>query len=233
MHTLPLIELVEPDDPSPLDRAISSLADWDWLLFTSANGVKFFFNRLLHLQRDVRALSHLRIAAVGTKTAQALTERGIRADLVPTDASQRGLIRAFSNLAVEGLRFLFPTSDLGRAELPDALTERGAQVEQVIAYQNRAPEIDKTVSQQVGDDPIDLVVFSSPSAIHHAYEVFGEREASAFASPKHHCLLGLNYGRCGTRARTQGRGATGTEQHAQFGGSDLRSLQRSLTPSDP
>ena len=179
MHTLPLIELVEPDDPSPLDRAISSCTDWDWLLFTSANGVKFFFNRLLHLQRDVRALSHLRIAAVGTKTAQALTERGIRADLVPTDASQRGLIRAFSNLAVEGLRFLFPTSDLGRAELPDALTERGAQVEQVIAYQNRAPEIDKTVSQQVGDDPIDLVVFSSPSAIHHAYEVFGEREASA------------------------------------------------------
>ena len=190
VHTLPLIELVEPDDPSPLDRAISSLGDWDWLLFTSANGVKFFFNRLLHLQRDVRALSHLRIAAVGTKTAQALTERGIRADLVPTDASQRGLIRAFSSLAVEGLRFLFPTSDLGRAELPDALTERGAQVEQVIAYQNRAPEIDKTFSQRVGDDPIDLIVFSSPSAIHHAYEVFGEREASALLAQSTIACLG-------------------------------------------
>ena len=80
---------------------------------------------------------------------------------------------------------------LGRElHLPDALTERGAQVEQVIAYQNRAPEIDKTVSQQVGDDPIDLVVFSSPSAIHHAYEVFGEREASALLAQSTIACLG-------------------------------------------
>ncbi len=127
---------------------------------------------------------------VGTKTAQALTERGIRADLVPTDASQRGLIHAFSSLAVEGLRFLFPTSDLGRAELPDALTARGAQVEQVIAYQNRAPKIDKTVSQLIDDGPIDLVVFSSPSAIHHAYEVLGEREASALLGQSTIACLG-------------------------------------------
>ena len=179
VHTLPLIEMAEPEVLQPLDEAIGSLPNWHWLLFTSANGVKFFFERLLHLQRDARALAHVRVAAVGSKTAQALSERNIRADLIPVDPSQRGLISELSTLEVEGLRFLFPTSDLSRTELPDALEARGAHVERVIAYQNRAPKVDQTVSQLTSEGPIDLIIFNSPSAIHHAYEVLGEQEANA------------------------------------------------------
>ena len=104
------LEIAEPDILQPLDEAIEGLfTNWRWLLLTSANGVKFFFERLLHLQRDARALSHARIAAVGSKTAQALYERNIRADLIPIEPSQRGLINAFSGIKVDGLRFLFPT----------------------------------------------------------------------------------------------------------------------------
>ena len=190
VHTLPLIEIAEPDFQQPLNEAIGSLPRWHWLLFTSANGVKFFFQRLLHLQRDARALSHVRIAAVGSKTAQALSERNIRADLIPVEPSQRGLISAFSELEVEGLQFLFPTSDLSRTELPDALEARGAHVESVIAYQNRAPKFDPTVSQLTSEGPIDMIIFTSPSAIHHAYEVLGEQEANALLDPSDIACMG-------------------------------------------
>jgi len=190
VHTLPLIEIAEPDFQQPLDEAIGSLPRWHWLLFTSANGVKFFFERLLHLQRDARALSHVRIAAVGSKTAQALSEHNIRADLIPVEPSQRGLINAFSELEVEGLQFLFPTSDLSHTELPDALEARGAHVERVIAYQNRAPKVDQTVSQLTSEEPIELIIFTSPSAIHHAYEVLGEQEANALLNQNDIACMG-------------------------------------------
>ena len=179
VYTLPLIEILESDVLQPLDEAIDSLPNWHWLLFTSANGVNFFFKRLRHLQHDARALSRVRIAAVGSKTAHALSKHNIRADLIPVEPSQRGLINAFSKLEVEGLRFLFPTSELSRIDLPEALEARGAHVERVIAYQNRAPNFDQTVSRLTSEEPIDLIIFTSPSAIHHAYEVLGEQEANA------------------------------------------------------
>ena len=190
VHNMPLIEIAESDITQPLDEAISSLSNWHWLLFTSANGVKFFFKRLLHLQRDARALSHVRIAAIGSKTSQALSEYNIRADLIPVEPSQRGLISAFSKLEVDGLRFLFPTSDLSHTELPDALEARGAHVKRVIAYQNRAPKVDPMVSQLTSEGPIDMIIFTSPSAIHHAYEALGEQEANALLDPSDIACMG-------------------------------------------
>tara|TARA_B100000674_G_scaffold79617_3_gene55245 strand:+ start:1955 stop:3496 length:1542 start_codon:yes stop_codon:yes gene_type:complete len=212
VHNLPLIEISEPDVLQPLDKAICSLSNWHWLLFTSANGVKFFFKRLLDLQSDARVLSHVRIAAVGSKTAQALSECNIRADLIPLEPSQRGLISAFSNLEVEGLRFLFPTSNLSRTELPDALEARGAHVERVIAYQNRVPKVDQTVSQLTREEPIDLIIFTSPSAIHHAYEVLGEQEANALLNQNDIACMGST-----TAEAARARGLTVEVQPARSG----------------
>jgi uroporphyrinogen III methyltransferase/synthase len=181
VHTLPLIELLPTDDVGPLDAAIADLATWHWLLFTSTNGVRFFFQRLFSLGLDARALSHLHIAAVGGKTAHALTQHGLRADLVPDEASQDGLARALRERDIQGQRFLFPTSDIGRTELVSALAQRGAHVERVIAYQNRAPAIDPT-GWNPNSARFDMVVFASPSSAHNAFDVLGPTAAHELMS---------------------------------------------------
>lgn len=170
---LPLLDISAPDDLGPLDAALRTLSEWDWLLFTSANGVRFFSARLQSLQLDARALAHLRIAAVGSKTAEALAVCGLRADLVPAEQSQQGLAKAFAELDMQGARVLFPTSAIGRTELVEFLQERGARVERVTAYQNRPPTAIDTRSALDGEAAIDMVVFASPSSVDHLYEVLG------------------------------------------------------------
>ncbi len=172
VRMLPLLEIAAADNLDPLDAALNNLSRWNWLLFTSANGVRFFFDRLRAHQLDARALAHLRIAAVGSKTAEALGGCGLRADLVPDEQSQQGLATAFNALDMQGAHVLFPTSAIGRTELVDALQARGAHVERVTAYQNRPPANIDTRSA-LGDRAIDMVVFASPSSVDHLYEALG------------------------------------------------------------
>lgn len=130
---LPAVEVRPPDDWAPVDAVLDRLADFRWLVFTSANGVRFFLDRLLHSGRDLRALGSLRLAAIGPRTAEVLEEYRLRADLVPPRFQSEDLAAALLPLLQPGDRVLLARADRGRDILREELS-RMATVEQVPVY---------------------------------------------------------------------------------------------------
>jgi len=131
---LPAVEIREPIDWTPVDRAIEQMRNrhYQWLVFTSVNGVKSFFGRLFHLGRDVRDLGGLSLAAIGPATAQALREYHLHADVIPDEYRSEKLVEELRD-RVRGQRVLLARADRGRELLHDQLAEV-AEVEQVAVY---------------------------------------------------------------------------------------------------
>jgi uroporphyrinogen III methyltransferase/synthase len=130
--TLPAIEVREPDDWNAVDRALADMVNYHWLVFTSANGVHALFRRLQHLGRDLRALGHLRLAAIGPATAAALRGYFLEPDLVPTEYCSESLAAALKE-QVAGQRVLLARANRGRELLREELAAV-AIVEQIAVY---------------------------------------------------------------------------------------------------
>jgi uroporphyrinogen III methyltransferase/synthase len=167
---LPATRIVPALDPSGLDRAIQALAQstgasqaFDWIVFTSANAVQFFFARLYALGYDARILPGVRLGAVGKATAQALAGYHLKADFVPSRFT--GLDWASEVGDLTGQRVLLPRSEIAPPDLVRALQAKGAQVETAVAYSVAAAEPDMQVLQALVEGHIDVVVLFSPSAL--------------------------------------------------------------------
>jgi uroporphyrinogen III methyltransferase/synthase len=135
---LPVIELGPMDDYRALDEGLHRLPEYDWVIFTSTNAVSFFMDRMEAAGFDVRAIRG-RVCAIGTATAQALREHGVRADLIPPNATSEGVAQAFSAERLTGTRILLPRAAAARDVIPKALTVLGSQVDIVDAYRNVIP----------------------------------------------------------------------------------------------
>ena len=131
----PTIEILPITDPGPLDAALDRLDQFDWLVFTSANGVRHFLDRLLKRGGDLRRLGSVQLAAIGPATAEALRRYHLRADLVPESSRSEGLADQLRD-RVRGQRVLIARADRGRTILQDELGPV-ATVEQVAVYHNR------------------------------------------------------------------------------------------------
>jgi uroporphyrinogen III methyltransferase/synthase len=169
------ISIVPPVDCTELDRAILSLNGFHWLIFTSVNAVKYFFDRLAALGLDTRALGVCRVSAVGPKTAAALLPFGVRADLVPDDYKAEGLIAAFRTKDVKGKRFLFPRGDKARDIIMCGLTDLGGEVVAPVAYCNVVPEVlPVQVLAALKERSINCVTFTSSSTVENLGVMLGE-----------------------------------------------------------
>ncbi len=133
---LPTIEIEHPADWGEVDGAIRRLSRFAWLVFTSGNGVRHFMGRVYELGLDARALGTCQLAVVGRETARSLAAFGLKADLVPATFRAEGLVAELGPL-VAGKQVLWPTASRGRDVLIEGLTQAGAQVTAVVAYQNR------------------------------------------------------------------------------------------------
>jgi uroporphyrinogen III methyltransferase/synthase len=172
----PTIAIIPPADWGPLDRALVDLAGYDWIVFTSVNGVRFFFERLRALGRDVRAVGHARFCAIGPRTAEALAGRGFRADLVPAEYQAEGVLEAFKKENLKGARVLLPRAEVARDLLPDELRGRGAKVTVVVAYRTIRPETDaESIKAQLQRSAIGVVTFTSSSSVRHYVELFADQ----------------------------------------------------------
>ena len=134
----PTVALRPITDTGPLDAAIEHLAEYDWLVFTSAAGVRFFLRRLKERGGDLRALGHLRLAAIGPTTAEALAQFHLKADLVPDSYRSESLAEALG-LAACGRKILLARADRGRPLLKDVL-QKLADVDQVAVYHHADAE---------------------------------------------------------------------------------------------
>jgi uroporphyrinogen III methyltransferase/synthase len=162
----PTIRVEALPDQSRLDQAIDRLADYDWIVFTSVNGVRFFFERLFARGFDVRALHQMRTAVIGPVTAERLRDFGLVCDILPSSYRAESVVEAFREESMAGCRVLLPRAAEARAVLPDELTKMGAQVDEVITYRAR-PE-DAGAKRLVGDlqeGRVDLVTFTSSSTV--------------------------------------------------------------------
>jgi uroporphyrinogen III methyltransferase/synthase len=171
----PTIAIVPAPDPIALDRAVAAAGTYDWIVFTSTNGVRVFFDRLAALGRDVRELAGARIAAIGPETAAELERRLVRPAVVPAEYRAEGLLAALDDAALRGRRVLLPRARGAREILPDELRARGALVDEVIAYATVPPadaDVDGLRAALTAGE-IDAITFTSSSTVRNFAALIG------------------------------------------------------------
>ncbi|MGE5576256.1 MAG: uroporphyrinogen-III C-methyltransferase [Syntrophothermus sp.] len=172
----PTIEIAPPPSFDGLDAAINRLGEYDWVIFTSVNGVEAFITRLRDLGRDIRALAGCKLAAIGSQTAAALEARGLRVEFVPSEYRAEAIISGLSDADLRGKRVLLPRAKEAREVLARDLTAQGAQVDDVTAYVTvtggqaaRAAEL----REMFAKGKIHVVTFTSSSTVRNFVKLMG------------------------------------------------------------
>ena len=170
---LPAIDIQANGDYSELDNAVLNLKQYEWVLFTSVNGVDAFWQRLRVLKQDSRALSGLKMGAIGPATAQALADKSIMADYMPDVYTGVGVVAGLKNHNVAGQRFLLPRANIADNEIVDGLSSLGALVDEVTAYHTlpATEAIIKAKAMLVAGE-INVITFASSSTVSNLVTAF-------------------------------------------------------------
>jgi len=165
----PTIVTRAADDPAPLDAALGRLADYAWVVFTSANAVRYVARRMALVGRTGLPPG-TRAAAVGSATAQALAEQGIAVAAVPEEFRGERVAAALG--AVTARRVLLPSADIGREETASALRAAGAVVDEVTAY-HTGPASPDPAGRRALEAGVDAITFTSPSTVRNFVQLVG------------------------------------------------------------
>jgi uroporphyrinogen III methyltransferase/synthase len=169
----PAIRISDPQDWRPVDDALNRLRSFAWLVFSSANGVRYLTERLLARGRDLRALAHARIAAIGSGTADALSHYHLRADLIPAEFRAEALADALAE-QTRGCRVLLARASRGREVLAERLRAAGAEVEQVAVYQSTdVSSPDEVIARRLAAGEIHWVTVTSSAIARALATMFG------------------------------------------------------------
>ena len=162
----PTIEVVAPESFKSMDKKIKRLKEYDYLVFTSVNGVKAFISRMQRLRKDARCLNGIKIAAIGEMTAHVLREHFLYPEIVPETFTSMHLANEFKKEVVKGKNLLLIRSELANDVLPGQLRKMGASVDEVSAYTVRKVNAGlKKVKQLFRNHGVDLITFTSPSTV--------------------------------------------------------------------
>lgn len=162
----PAIEIVPPKDWQPLDEKIQQLSKYDWIIFTSVNGVEYFIQRLFDQDLDVRALAGAKLAAIGSATADRLRNFGLRVDFVPKNYVAESLIEGLAEKAdLTDRKILLPRAQEAREILVTGLQDAGAEVDEVAAYQTILGEGLVDLVTLLREDKIQVATFTSSSTV--------------------------------------------------------------------
>lgn len=162
----PTIEISRLADYSKVHSAIAALDSYDWVIFTSVNGVRHFWSELRERGLDARAFKNCRIAAIGPATAEALSARGLAADLVPDSYVAEGVVKSLQALGMGGRRILLPRARIARDVLPDELRKAGASVDILPVYETTPGAAKREeVLKRLEKNEIDCVTFGSSSTV--------------------------------------------------------------------
>jgi uroporphyrinogen III methyltransferase / synthase len=181
----PTIEVVPPSSWAPLDASIRKIKQYDWIVFTSANGVHFFFHRLNENGSESgAALRGCVVCAIGPATARALELAGAAAHVIATDSKAEGALTAIIDYLggdenVRGKRFLIPRAKVAREILPEGLRRLGARVDAVETYRTVKPDVEReTVLRIFKENSIDVATFTSSSTISNFAAIVGLQDLS-------------------------------------------------------
>jgi uroporphyrinogen III methyltransferase / synthase len=170
----PTIQIAPPADGyAELDAALRALSGYDWVVFTSANGVRHTFERLAEQGKDARAFGTVKVAAIGPATAEASRQHGICADFTPTEFVAEAVAAQFPE-SVAGKRILIPRAEEGREVLPETWRAQGATVDVVPAYRNEiATDGADDIKAMLANSEIDVITFTSSSTVKNFVESVG------------------------------------------------------------
>ena len=191
----PAIEIVPPEDWSGLDAAIEQVNTYDWIIFTSPNGLRYFLGRYFEQGRDIRDLKGVRLCAIGTKTAAEVRRYGMKVDLIPEEFRAEGLVEAFikerSTLRVQGsrengeqgssrgevlrgMKFLLPRAEVAREIFPEKVRELGGEIDVPVAYRAVKPELHgRRLKRFLKEGRITVATFTSAATFTNFIEMIG------------------------------------------------------------
>jgi uroporphyrinogen III methyltransferase/synthase len=172
---IPTIEIVPPDSWEFCDAAIERLVEYDWMIFSSTNGVRFFVDRLREKGHQIEKIAPAKIAAVGERTRSALEEIGIRVNLMPEEFRAEGLVQAFAKIDLREKRILIPKAQESREVLFNELIAMGAQMDAVPVYKNQLPAQNRIseMTKSLNGHSVDVLTFTSPSTARNFVEMIG------------------------------------------------------------
>jgi len=208
---MPTVEFAPPQNSSELDAAMAHFSNFDWILFTSQNAVRFFAKRLaehsstqgrFEQSMEPRAAG-LRTAAVGPGTAEAANKEGFRVDYVAKNHTGESLARELA-AELRSKRVLLPRSDRADDRLPSALRAAGAEVTEVAAYRTIAPKaLDPHTLRRVRNAEVDAILFASPSALHNLQSWIPATELAAISQRVQFAAIGPTTARALREAQVQ------------------------------
>lgn len=172
----PTIKVVPTDERAPLNDAIATLSSYDWIVFTSVNGVEYFFDRLLENGFDARALAGVKVAAIGPATAASVCEMGVVPDLIPDEYRAECVVEGLFDFGVgEGSRVLIPRAKEAREILPETLREKGVIVDVVPVYETVLADGNRSdIVARLAEGEIDAVTFTSSSTVKNFLHLLSE-----------------------------------------------------------
>jgi uroporphyrinogen III methyltransferase/synthase len=177
----PMIRIMPPNDPDPLLHAAAHAEAFDWIVFTSGNSVESFMTAFLDGTRDIRSLRGPRLCTVGSGTAERLARYGIKVDLVPDEFRAEAVVTAMTQTgSIAGASVLVPRADIGRDVIADGLRSAGALITDVVAYRTVLEEAQQEgapdIYRMLLDGRIDVVTFTSPSAVRNFSAIYGAEQ---------------------------------------------------------
>jgi len=168
----PTIEIVPPRSLEKLDRAISKLKSYDWMIFTSANGVNFFWQRLKEKGKHRALPSSLKTCAIGPATANQLKEKKIPVSYMPKEYIAEAILKGFERMPIKGKRILLARAKKARDVLPKGLRKMGGMVDVVEVYRTVRPKGGaKRLRKLLSEERIDVITFTSSSTVDHFVEL--------------------------------------------------------------
>jgi uroporphyrinogen III methyltransferase/synthase len=178
----PMIRIVPPHDPDPLLRAAANASGFDWIVFTSANAVESFMTAFLDGSRDIRSLKGPGLCTVGSGTAERLARYGIKVDLIPEEFRAEAVVAAMTrDGSISGASVLIPRADIGRDAIIEGLRSAGAIITDVVAYRTVLEDAQQDggpdIYRMLLDGRIDVVTFTSPSAVRNFSQIYGAEQA--------------------------------------------------------
>jgi len=174
----PVIDIIQPSNPSLLREAINDIKKFSWIIFTSVNGVEYFLSEILREGKDIRELAGIQIAAIGSVTQKALEDRGLKVAYVPNEYKAENVIEGLASLITPDQHILLARAEEARNVLPEALEALGAHVHDVPTYKTVLGETDKAELQRVLQaKSVNAVTFTSSSTVRNFMQLLDGNKA--------------------------------------------------------
>lgn len=176
VYEMPTIKIIPLNDYALLDHSLLNIKNYDYLILTSVNGVKYFFERLNYLSMDGRSLSNLKICAIGPATARAIKEKFLNVDIMPQKYIAESVVEKLEEHGIKGKKFLLCRAKVARDVIPDEIRNKGGEIDVIPVYETILNEDSKDGIIDVLNKGIDYITFTSSSTVSNFFQLIENRK---------------------------------------------------------